>query len=416
MPKFHYVVKDSQGKTLEVDTEAYDKNSLVQKLQRQGYFIIKIEEGLSLEQKRAQDLAQNAKAKEKKFSYNKIKLSDLLSFARQLTTMLEAGVSLLRSIDVITQQTQSANFYKVLSKVKKDVEQGSSLSQALNEHPKVFNQFWVTLVEVGEASGTLPTVLNRLAFYLEQAERFRSTIMSALLYPAVLFCICLGAISVFALFIGPRFENVFESMGVELPGITRILLGTFRFIKEKFFLIVLTIGTVVFLIKKWTKTQPGRKKTEQLLYSLPTFGSIYKLIIVERFTSQMAILVESGVPILHALDICERLVNNITCSAIIASIKESVRQGELLVGPMERSEFFPSMCIQMISVGEESGELSKMLQHVATFYQETVETAMKRFATLIEPLMLVFMGAVIGVIVLAMFLPMFNIAQLGGAK
>ncbi len=152
------------------------------------------------------------------------------------------------------------------------------------------------------------------------------------------------------------------------------------------------------------------------MYSLPTFGGIYKLTIVERFTSQMAILVESGIPILHALDISERLVDNLTCAAVVNSIKEAVRQGELLVGPMERSQFFPVNCLQMISVGEESGELSKMLRHVATFYQETVETAMKRFATLIEPFMLVFMGAVIGVIVLAMFLPMFNIAQLGGAK
>ncbi|HOY09881.1 MAG TPA: type II secretion system F family protein [Candidatus Omnitrophota bacterium] len=416
MPNFHYIVKDAQGKTLEVDTEAYDKNSLIQKLQRQGYFIIKIEEGLSAEQKRGQERAFKQKSGDRKFGYSKVKLTDLLSFARQLTTMLEAGVSLLRSIDVITDQTESAKFYKILTKVKSDVEQGSSLSQALNQHPKVFNQFWVTLVEVGEASGTLPTVLNRLAFYLEQSERFRSTIMSAILYPAVLFMICLGAISIFALFIGPRFETVFESMGVELPGITKVLLNTFRFIKMNFFKIVMAAWVAVFLFKKWTKTTPGRRKTEQFMYSLPTFGAIYKLTIVERFTSQMAILVESGVPILHALDISERLVDNLTCAAVVNDIKEAVRQGELLVGPMERSQFFPVMCLQMISVGEESGELSKMLRHVATFYQETVETAMKRFATLIEPFMLVFMGTVIGVIVLAMFLPMFNIAQLGGAK
>lgn len=231
----------------------------------------------------------------------------------------------------------------------------------------------------------------------------------------ILFFICMGAVAFFALVVGPKFEGVFQSMNVELPLITQSLLWTFRFIKTHFLKIVGLIVACVFLFKKWTKTPYGRRQWEKFLFGLPTLGNIYRLIVVERFTSQMAILVDTGVPILQALDITQRLVDNTICAEIVAQIKNDVRQGELLVGPMARSGFFPTMAIQMITVGEETGELSKMLQHVAAYYQNTVEVFMKRFGTIIEPIMLIFMGAVIGLIVLAMFLPMFNIGQLGGA-
>jgi len=411
LPKFKYTVMDSQGQSKTAETEAFDKDSLIQQLQREGYFVRNIEEVVAQSPTKK---IQAATASHKQFSHKNIQLGDLLSFARQLTTMMEAGVTLLRSLEVITGQIESEKLHKILTQVNHDVEQGDSLSQAMAKHPKTFNQFWVSLVEVGEASGTMPMVLNKLAFYMEQQASFQSSITSAVMYPVVLFCICMGAVAFFALFVGPRFENIFNSMGVELPLITRVLLNTFRFIKQQFLLLILSGVGGFFLFKKWIQTTPGRLQFEKFMFGMPSLGKVYKLIVVERFTSQMSILVDTGVPILHALDISSRLVDNITCARVIADIKESVRQGELLVAPMERSGFFPSMAIQMITVGEETGELSKMLKHVAAFYQDTVETFMKRFGTLIEPFMLVFMGGVIGVIVLAMFLPMFNIAQLGG--
>jgi len=413
LPKFKYTVKDSYGKTLTNVVEDFSRESLIEKLQKQGYFVLKIE-AASSEPGIEAAAAAPKKVKEKKFTHKKIKLHDVISFSRQLVTMLESGVTLLRSLEVILSQIESEKLHSVIEQVNRDVEHGSALSEAMAHHPKVFNQFWVSLIEVGEAAGTLPKVLNKLSFYLEQQAHFRSTIISSIMYPVILFFICMGAVSFFALFVGPRFESIFTTMGVDLPLITKILLGTFRFIKEKFLFIIGTIAVAVFLIKRYIQTPSGRFAKEKFLLSLPTFGNIFRLIIVERFTSQMAILVDSGVPILQALDISQRLVDNVTCSNVISDIKESVRRGELLAAPMERSEFFPGMAIQMIIVGEETGELSKMLKHVANFYQETVETFMKRLATVIEPFMLVFMGAVIGIIVLAMFLPMFNIAQLGG--
>lgn len=411
MPKFSYVVKNKEGRSFANTVNAGSKQSLVDQLQKQGFFIVKLEEATA----HPSQSSAPAKKKKKQFRYKRIKLQDMLVFSRQLATMLEAGVPLIRSLKVIQLQIESEKLYMVVQDVLEKVEQGTALSAAMANHPKVFNQFWISLVEVGEASGTIPNILNKLAFYLEQQAAFRSTVISGIIYPAILFTVAMGAVAFFALVVGPKFQSIFESMNMELPWITTTLLGIFAFVRKYIFvLIALTIVTV-FLFKKYINTYNGRLQLEKQLFKMPVVGEVFKLIIVERFAAQMAILIDSGVPILYALDITERLVDNNTCALIIADIKESVKQGELLVAPMERSGFFPPMCVQMITVGEETGELSKMLKHVAAFYQSNVETFMKRFSTIVEPFMLVFMGAMIGTIVVAMFLPMFNLSKLGGA-
>ena len=415
MAKFSYTVKDQTGKTYRNVVDMANKEALVDKLHKEGYFIVNITEMvLAAPQKKPHGTV--IPLKQKKFAHKSAKLQDLLAFSRQLATMLEAGVPLIRSLHVIETQIDSEVFFKVVQRIRQDVEQGTSLSVALAKHPKVFNQFWVSLVEVGEASGTIPAILNKLSFYLEQQAAFSSTIISGIIYPAILFVVATGAIAFFALFVGPKFEEIFTSMNAELPWITTQLLMIFKFVRSKFFWILGGCVSAVMLFKNYIRTFQGKMAFEKFLFGLPVVGEVFQQIILERFASQMSILMDSGVPILYALDITERLVDNNTCALVVNQIKEAVKQGELLVAPMERSGFFPSMCIQMIMVGEETGELSKMLKHVAAYYQEGVETFMKRFATIVEPFMLVFMGGVIGVIIVAMFLPMFNIAQLGGAK
>lgn len=413
MAKFAYIVKDQSGKTYRNVVDMANKEVLVAKLHKEGYFIVNITEmAVAFPKKRQQETLVSRKRK--KFTHRSVKLQDLLSFSRQLATMLEAGVSLIRSLNVIETQVDSEVFSKVLEKIRSDVEQGTSLSLAVGKHPKIFNQFWVSLLEVGEASGTIPAILQKLSFYLEQQASFRSTIISGIIYPAILFVVACGAIAFFALFVGPKFEEIFTSMNAQLPWITTQLLMIFKFVRNKFFWILGGLIVAGVLFRKYVRTYQGKMAFEKFLFGLPTVGEIFQHIILERFTSQMSILIDSGVPILYALDITERLVDNNTCALVVGQIKEGVKQGELLVAPMERSGFFPSLCIQMIMVGEETGELSKMLKHVAAYYQNSVETFMKRFATIIEPFMLVFMGGVIGIIIVAMFLPMFNIAQLGG--
>jgi type II secretory pathway component PulF len=410
VPKFSYTVKNSAGKTQKNITDAESREALISRLQKQDFFVVNVQEVVYATAKKG------PQKKYKQFRRKKVKLHDLLIFSRQLATMLEAGVPLIRSLTVIQSQIESERFFHVMKDVQKHVEQGGSLSTALANHPAVFNPFWISLIEVGEASGTIPAILVKLTFYLQQQAAFRSTIISGIIYPMILFAVSMGAVAFFALVVGPKFQTIFENMGAQLPWITKTLLNLFSFIKKNFFLLIMGTVAVIFVIKKYTKTYQGKLLLEKFLFKLPTVGDIFKLIIIERFSSQMSILIDSGVPILYALDITERLVDNNTCALIISDIKEAVKQGELLVGPMERSGFFPPMCVQMITVGEETGELSKMLKHVAAFYQDGVETFMKRFATIIEPFMLVFMGAIIGTIVVAMFLPMFNLSQLGGSK
>ncbi|MBP6342960.1 MAG: type II secretion system F family protein [Candidatus Omnitrophica bacterium] len=396
-----------EGKTLQEIEEAPTEQALLDKLQGQGYFVI------SLQPMRTEapkpETKKTRKVKKDSFTHTGITMDDILVFSRQLATMLEAGITLLRSLDVILSQIESRTLHKVLTQVRNDVEQGRSLSSSLEKHPKHFSQFWVSLVEVGEASGTMPQVLEKLAIFMEQQAAFRSIIISAIIYPCILLMVCLGAIGFFAFFVGPKFEAIYTSMGKQLPAFTKLLLAVFKFIKQNILFLIAGCVAASFMFGQYIKTAVGQMQFEKFIFALPTFGMITKKIVVERFASQMSILIDSGVPILYALEISEKLVENRTCGLIISDIRDSVREGKMLAEPMELSGFFPPMAVQMIKVGEETGELSKMLKHVSAFFQREVEAFMKRFGTLIEPLMLVVMGGVIGTIVLAMFLPMFSI-------
>ncbi len=407
MPNYSYEVIDSAGNTKTETAEAVNEAVLVDKLQSEGYFIVNIR--LAKEK----SSAQSVKKQTLKFSHDKCKIEDLLVFSRQLATMLEAGVTMLRSLKVIVSQIQSKDLYMAVSKIHDDIEQGASFSMALAKHPKIFNQFWVSLAEVGEASGTMPKVLNKLAAHVEQDAAFRSAVVSAMVYPMVLFVVCIGAVVFFAMVVGPKFEDVFRSMNAELPMMTKGLLGTFAFIRQYFLYMVAGSVGLFFLLRAYIATPIGQLQYEKFIYSLPVIGEITKLIIVERFAGQMSILVESGVPILYSLEISEKLVDNRTCSMVIARVREGVRDGRGMSASLQTEGFFPMMAIQMIMVGEETGELGKMLKHVAEFYQSNVEAFMKRFGTLIEPFMLVFMAAMIGVIVVAIFLPLFKLGQGG---
>jgi len=408
LPKFAYVVKDASGKTFSGTDEANDQATLVTRLHQHGYFVINVQSLAKVSAKK-----NDGKAKRAAFSHQKVTLDDLLTFCRQLGTMLNTGVTLLRSLDIIAMQVDSKQFHDILVNVKRSVEEGNSLSGSLGKHPKIFSKLWVSLVEVGEASGNLPMVLEKLAFYLEQQSAFKSSLVSAMIYPIILLFVAVAAIIFFALVIGPRFKTLFESFEVDLPLITRVLLDIFDFIKSKFLVLIGIMGGILFLIKKYMETPIGKRQVEVLLFSLPKFGYVFKTIVVERFTSQMSILVDSGVPILYALDITQRMIDNKICEDVIGDIKKDVREGKLIAQTMTNSGFFPPMAVQMILVGEETGELGKMLRSVAEYYQNYVQTFMKRFGTIFEPVMLIVMGGTIGIIVIAMFLPIFSIANMG---
>ncbi|MDD3374976.1 MAG: type II secretion system F family protein [Candidatus Omnitrophica bacterium] len=409
MPDFLYTVKNEDGKTITGTLTATSKEAVVENLQQQNYYILSIQEGVS----RSTPKRSKQKIKRpKKFSHEKVTTQDKLAFATQLATMLDSGVNLLRSLSIIVKQVESKKFYNALNQIYNDVEQGISFSNALAKHPKIFDTLWVSLVEVGEASGTMPRVLNKIASYAEKAEAAKSGVISAMIYPAILLTVAIGAITIFALFIGPKFENMFKSMGAELPGLTQTMLDIFSFMRSYFFHILGVIIVVVFLIKKYIKTPLGRIQFEKLLFKIPILNEMIKLSIMEKFASQMAILIESGVPVLYALDIIERLIGNKICEQSIVEIKKNVGEGKTISEEMAKTDFFPSMAVQMIAVGEETGEMAKMLNHVAEYYQRVLAVATKRFTTTFEPVMLIFMACTIGMIVMAMFLPIINISKM----
>ena len=411
MPRFTYVVRDKDGKKQTAIMEGQNESSVVLKLQSQGFFVIKVFAG-AIEDKKKEETKEKKKAH--KFSHSKVKLSDILVFARQMATMLEAGVNMLKTMNVILEQIESKALYNAVSEIRDDLEGGSSLSGALAKHPKIFSQFWVSLAEVGEAAGNLPVVLEKMAKFLEAKAELQGKVISSLMYPGALFVICAGATAFFAFNIIPKFVEIFDSFGMELPALTLAVVNFFDFIKTKFLLLIIGFSAIIFVFRKYTSTSMGRWQTEVILYKLPVVGGLLKAMAIERFTSQMAILVESGVPILHALQITQRMVGSKIMEGVIENIKKAAREGQLIADAMSKSEFFTPMVIQMVLIGEETGELANMLNRVAIFYESYVATFVERLTTLFEPIMLVLMGGVIGTIVIAMFLPIFSIATISG--
>jgi type II secretory pathway component PulF len=408
MPNYQCEIIDKDGKTRKETIEASSEEALVEKVQGDGYFLVNFRVS---KEKSAAAAPVAAKEKAPKFAHDECQIEDLLIFSRQLATMLEAGVTMLRSLNVIMAQIQSKQLYTAVTQAHNQIEQGYSLSYALAKHPKIFNQFWVSLAEVGEASGTMPAVLNKLAEHVEQESAFQSAIVSAMVYPLILFFVSIGALVFFALFVAPKFESVFKEMHADLPIMTKCLLVTFAFIKKYILLLIGGSIGLFMLLKAYIGTPVGKLQFEKVLYALPVVGDVIKLIVIERFTGQMAILIESGVPILYSLEITEKLVDNKTCSMVVAKVREGVAEGRGMTDSLMRETFFPMMAVQMIKVGEETGELGKMLKHVAKFYQSNVEAFMKRMGTLIEPFMLVFMASMIGVIVISIFMPLFKLGN-----
>jgi len=411
MPKYFYIARNKAGHKQNGMEEAPNQEEALTRLQAKNLIVIE----LYPDQKEIPGLRPKVVAKAKfRPRHYRVTSDDLVLFCRQLATLLGAGVTILKCLDIICKQVSSRRLYNVIRDIQKKMESGFSLHAALGKHPAIFSELWVNLVESGEASGNLAVVLSRLASYLERKAAFRRKIISALLYPIILIFAGLIALLFLTIKIIPTFEDLFKGFNVTLPFLTRVLIATSKFIRSKQFLIVLaillTVGWTVF--RKYMQTKEGRKRYEKFLLGLPLFGEFFRILIVERFTSEMATLIESGVPILYSLEITERSVASLVMAEIIRDIKEEVREGRPLNQPLEKSGFFEPMAVQMINIGEEIGELSDMFKRLNLFYQEYVDTFLIRFATLFEPIMLIFVGVIIGIMVIGMFMPIFQIANI----
>lgn len=417
MGKFIYTIISKDGKRQMLKAEAESEEKLLNQLQSQGLTVTNISSEIEeIEPDAGAEAKKPLVLKRGRKLHAGVKLTDLVILARQLSTMLSAGVTLLKSLEIICDQLQSSRLLRAIESIRKEVEGGRNFSDCLSDYPGVFPKLWVNLVQAGEASGNLPVVLERLSSYLEARAAFRSKLVSAMVYPIILFAVATGAILVFTLVIVPRFVSIFASFDMELPLITKVLISLSSFMRHGIIFIIGGIFALVFVFKSVVKTERGKWFIDKFKFQIPLVGEFIQSVQIEKFASQISMLLESGVPILYSLEITQHSMDNALMEEAVLHIKEAVREGKTFHDPMQESGLFPPMVTQMIAIGEEIGELPKMCKRVAGYYQDYVETFVVRFTAMLEPLMIVFMGAVIGLMVIAMYMPIFQMATAGSIK
>jgi len=336
---------------------------------------------------------------------------DLQIFTRQLATMIDAGLPLVQCLDILASQTPNKIFARILSQVKASVEQGSTFSDALRRHPKVFDDLYVNLVAAGEIGGILDTILNRLAVYIEKAVKLKGQIKSAMFYPIGILVVAIGVITVMLVKVIPTFEDMYKNMGnAQLPAPTRFVIRMSNSFMSQWYVYVAIVFGIFAGLTMMRRSEGGRVIFDRWLLRLPIMGSVLRKIVVARFTRTLGTLLSSGVPILDALDICARTSGNKVVQQGIMRARDKIAEGHDMAGPLADSRVFPSMVVQMIGVGEQTGAMDQMLQKIADFYEEEVDSAVTAMTSLIEPVMMAFLGVVVGGLIIAMYLPIFNLA------
>jgi type IV pilus assembly protein PilC len=338
----------------------------------------------------------------------KVTVKDLGVFTRQFATMINAGLPMVQCLDILAAQADKPVFKRVVSTVTSDVEGGATLAEALGKH-QVFSQLYVNMVEAGEAGGILDQILNRLAVYLEKAEALQRKVKSAMTYPTVVAVVALGATIFMLMFIIPTFAKMFTDFGGQLPLPTKIVMGLSNFLRDYWYVLLLSVGALVFGFKRFNATDAGKMKIDKLALRIPVLGTVIRKAAIARFTRTLGTLVSSGVPILSGLDITARTAGNKVVEKAIFATRESISQGDTIAEPLKQSGVFPPMVTQMIGVGEQTGALDEMLEKIANFYDDEVDTAVEQLTSIIEPVMIVVMGVIVGGMLISMYLPMFKL-------
>jgi type IV pilus assembly protein PilC len=395
---FNYKVRDRTGNLVTGSLVADSEGLVLQRLREMGYTpldVTKVKKGIGAIE----------------IGGSKVKLKQLAVFSRQFATMVNSGLPILRGLAILSEQTDSKELSRTLVAARLDVEQGASLSQAFAKHPKVFNDLYLSMIRSGETGGSLDDTLLRLAAMQEREVRLRGKIKSAMTYPVAVVALVLLIMSAMLLFVVPQFKNIYKQLGSSLPLPTRVLLTASDFFKS-FWYIALAGGIGLWYLIKWyKKTERGRDFFDSLKLRIPVFGSLFHKTSLSRFASTLAMLLHSGVPILGALDIVSETVNNRVIGRAVVDVQNSVREGESIARPLSKHPVFPPMVVQMIAVGEETGQVDVMLEKVAQFYDQEVEASVDSLTSLIEPILIVIIGAFVGMAVIALYMPMFNIIK-----
>ncbi|MDI6872821.1 type II secretion system F family protein [Candidatus Solincola sp.] len=396
---YSYRVRDRQGKIVTGKLEADNEAAVSQRLREMGYFVIAVEEERVPITKREIRIFQP-----------KVKSKDITVFTRQFATMINAGLPLVKCLSILSEQTESPVLTEVISDVQHEVEMGRSLSDALSKHPNIFKDLYTSMVKAGEIGGVLDDVLLRIANTLESEDEIRRRIKSAMTYPAAMFAISILLLFVMLIFVVPIFEKMFRDMGATLPFLTRIIVGISHFLAswKGLILLAVVIGGVV-LLRRWLKTPAGRRKLDSLKLKLPVFGPLLHKMSLSRFSRTLGTLVASGVPILQALEITSSTVGNVLVAEAVENVRAGVKEGESIAKPLSQSPLFPPMVTQMLAIGEETGALDTMLNKVSDFYDSEVSSTVEALTSLLEPVLIVFLGVVVGTIVISLYMPIFSL-------
>ncbi|MBU0507338.1 type II secretion system F family protein [bacterium] len=394
MPVFVYQGRTAGSKSVAGEIEARDKQEAISKLRQRRVVVADV-------RSKPKDLAAGGMQR-------KVGVKDLKIFARLFGTMVNAGLPIDMCLQILAEQTKNKSFKKAISEVHNAVSGGSSLADALARHKKVFDNLFVHMVAAGEAGGALAMVFQRLATYLEKADALRRKVKGAMIYPTVIACVALGATIFMLLKVIPVFAKMFADLGAELPGPTKFVLLISEIMQRTFLPGLGVLVVLLFIYKRWHKTEHGKIAVDKFLLKLPVIGGVIRKTAIARFTRTLGVLISSGVPILHALDITAKTAGNMVIQQAIERVRKSISEGKNITVPLGESGVFPAMVVQLVAVGEQTGRLAEMLGKIADFYDEEVDAAVSAMTSLIEPVVIVVMGAVIGGMLVAMYLPMFD--------
>jgi type IV pilus assembly protein PilC len=398
MATYAYKALDLQGAPTRGEIDGDDKQTVASSLRAKGLIVLDIEEQIP---KSAGDLLAR---------FKKVKASELSVMTRQLSTMVSSGMSLLRALYVLEDQADSDKLKETLVAVRKDVEAGISLSDALAKHPETFNELYTAMVAAGETGGILESTLRRVADQLEKDEALKRQVKSAMMYPSLIGGFALLVLVALVAFLVPVFAGVFEDFGGELPAITKVTVGLSDFVTGKWYMAIALTWGVVFAFRKWKRTDAGRMQWDQFKLKIPwKIGDIVQKIAIARFSRTFSALVAAGVPMLEAIDIVGKTAGNKVVEKAMHDVRVSVTKGGTISTPMRASAVFPTMVTQMIGVGEETGALDAMMSKIADFYESEVEASVKALTSILEPVMIVVVGGIVGFIIIAMYMPMFQI-------
>ena len=427
MPVFNYVALDNKGKETKGTLEVANQNEALGRLKEMGYFptkVVEADKAKEPDKKEAKGAAKPAaKAKGKGLSMNlnikipglggKVNAKVLTTFTRQLATLVDAGLPLLRGLRVLEKQEKNATLKEIIGELAVSIEGGSTFSESLAQHPKVFDRLFVNMVKAGELGGVLEVVLNRLSEFQEKAQKIKGKVIAAMFYPTAVMTVAVAIVGVLMVFVVPKFEEIFRDLlnGASLPEFTRLVLAISTAIKDHIFLTMGGVAVVVIIFKLFVRTKFGAKLFDRFKLVMPVMGPIISKVAISRFTRTLGTLVSSGVPILQSLNIVRETSGNIIVAEAVQGIHDSVKEGETIVAPLEASRVFPPMVISMVDVGEQTGALPEMLMKIADNYEEEVDNAVSAMTSLLEPIMIVFLAVIVGSIVIAMFLPLIKVME-----